>query len=132
MDLERKHTSYLDSLQGCGSFCNTLWHIKAFGRADFGIDQPLLEVSQGGTETLLQQTLLILTLPGCPEAETGGEQGDVKDDKWRQKHRGHMCRCADIVILSPHYRGGEGGTWELRRNEKQTGGEMVKWMKWKE
>lgn len=65
-----KHISHLDSLQSIWDLCNILWHVKAFGSADFSIDQPLLEISQGNAEPLLQQTLLILTLPGCSKAET--------------------------------------------------------------
>lgn len=69
-----KDISYLDPLQSGGGLCHTLRHVEAFGGADFGVDQPLLEVSQSGAEPLLQQAFLILTLPGCPEAETGGRE----------------------------------------------------------
>lgn len=75
-----KDISYLDPLQTSGGLSNALWHIKAFGGADFGVDQPLLEVSQGCTEPLLQQALLILTLPGCTKAEaTEGKERDVEN-----------------------------------------------------
>lgn len=67
-----KTLCYLYSLQRGRGLGDTLWHIEAFGGADFGVDQPLLEVSQRRTEPLLQQALLVLTLPGCAEAETGG------------------------------------------------------------
>lgn len=69
-----KDIPYLDPLQRGGGLSDALWHIKAFGGADFGIDQPLLEVSQGRTKPLLQQTLLILTLPGRTKAEAGGKE----------------------------------------------------------
>lgn len=65
-----ENISHLDPLQSIWDLWNILWHVKTFGSADFSIDQPLLEVSQGCTEPLLQQTLLILTLPGCSKAET--------------------------------------------------------------
>lgn len=66
--------SYLYSLQSGGGLRDSLWHIEAFGRTDFGVDQPLLEVPEGGTEPLLQQALLILTLPGRTETETAGNK----------------------------------------------------------
>lgn len=69
-----KEMSCLDPLQSGGGLCDTLWHIKALGGTDFGIDQPLLEVSQGRPEPLLHQAFLILTLLGCSQAETGGEE----------------------------------------------------------
>lgn len=64
----------MDLLQGGGRLGDSLRDIEAFGGADFGIDQPLLEVSQSSTKPLLQQALLVLTLPGCTEAETVGEE----------------------------------------------------------
>lgn len=67
--------SYLDPLQSGGGLGHILRHVEAFGRADFGVDQPLLEVSERGAEPLLQQALLVLALPGRPEAEAGGEWG---------------------------------------------------------
>lgn len=70
LDKKEKKIFYLDPLQSVWGLCYILWHVEAFGSADFGIDQPLLEISQGCAEPLLQQTLLILTLPGCPKAET--------------------------------------------------------------
>lgn len=70
LTIVEKDISYLDPLQSGGGLCHTLRHVEAFGGADFGIDQPLLEVSQSGAEPLLQQAFLILTFPGCPEAET--------------------------------------------------------------
>ena len=50
----KRDISYLDSLQRGGGLWDSLWHIKAFGGTDFGIDQPLLEVPQSRTEPLLQ------------------------------------------------------------------------------
>lgn len=47
--------------------------------------------------------------------------------------------CADaqiLYMLSSHCEGGGGGgereAWEMSRSEKQAGGEMAKWVKWKE
>lgn len=79
--------SYLDPLQSGGGLGHILRHVEAFGRADLGVDQPLLEVSEGGAEPLLQQPLLVLALPGRPEAEAGGAQEEVEKtdgDGWRQ------------------------------------------------
>lgn len=79
--------SYLDPLQSGGGLGHILRHVEAFGRADLGVDQPLLEVSEGGAEPLLQQPLLVLALPGRPEAEAGGAQEEVEKtdgDGWRR------------------------------------------------
>lgn len=38
---------YLNLLQTRGGLTEILRHIKALGRVDLGIDQPLLEVSEG-------------------------------------------------------------------------------------
>lgn len=73
--------SYLDPLQSSGSLGNTLWHIKAFGGTDFGVDQPLLEISQGCTEPLLQQAFLVLTLSGCTKTETEEHKKKNKNKK---------------------------------------------------
>lgn len=69
-----KELSYLDPLQSGGSLGNILWHIETFGGTDLGVDQPLLEISQGCTEPLLQQALLVLTLSGCTKTETGEQE----------------------------------------------------------
>lgn len=78
--------SYLDPLQSGGSLGNTLWHIEAFGGTDFGVDQPLLEISQGCTEPLLQQALLVLTLSGCTKTETGEQEKNMKLASCSQTH----------------------------------------------
>lgn len=77
--------SYLDPLQSGGGLGYILRHVEAFGGADFGVDQPLLEVSECGAEPLLQQALLVLALPRRPEAEAGGERR--KGDGWRRIRR---------------------------------------------
>ena len=66
-----------------------MWHVKALGGADLGVDQPLLEVPEGGSELLLQQTLLVLTLPGRAQAQTGGG-GEV--ERWRNKEKDEIER----------------------------------------
>ena len=60
-----------------------MWHVEALGRADLGVDQPLLEVPEASSELLLQQTLLVLTLPGRAQAQAGGGGGggEVEGDK---------------------------------------------------
>lgn len=65
-------------------------HVEAFGRADLGVDQPLLEVSEGGAEPLLQQPLLVLALTGRPEAEAGGTQEEGRRRKEGRKE-GMTC-----------------------------------------
>lgn len=82
---------YLNPLQSRGGLCDSLWHIKAFGSADFGIDQPLLEVSKGCTKPLLQQALLILTFPGCTKTQTAGK-------KKKRKKRPHLSCCSWVEI----------------------------------
>lgn len=80
----------MNPLQSGDGLGDTLWHIKAFGCADFGIDQPLLKVSQGCTELLLQQALLILTLPGCTKTQAvlGKREfcvaGEINEDRQLQ------------------------------------------------
>lgn len=80
-----KDMSYLDPLQSGGGLWDTLWHIEAFGGTDFGVDQPLLEISQGCTKPLLQQALLVLTLSGCTKTETGEQDKTI-----------HLTSCSEI------------------------------------
>lgn len=48
------------------------------------------------------------------------------------RNKGITCADSQILyILSSHY-GGGGKAWEMSRNEKWAGGEMAKWVKWKE
>lgn len=114
-----KEISYLDPLQSGGGLGDTLWHIKAFGGADFGVDQPLLEVSQGCTEPLLQQALLILTLPGCTKTEAGGiremlridltcSQVAIHFEKWTKEERKATTR-GSICCLLPMCSSKQGG-----------------------
>lgn len=94
----REVVSYLDPLQGGGRLGDALWHIKALGGADLGVDQPLLEVSQGCAEPLLQQALLVLTLPGRTEAEAGSGETYITFTGWKRagemnKERTMATRC---------------------------------------
>ena len=70
------YLSHLDPLQSSGGLCDALRHVKALGGADLGVDQPLLEVPESGTEPLLQQTLFVLAFPGRPQTQTGGRTGE--------------------------------------------------------
>lgn len=98
--------SYLDPLQSGGGLGHILRHVEAFGRADLGVDQPLLEVSEGGAEPLLQQPLLVLALPGRPEAEAGGAQEEVeKTDGDGRKEGGKVITralCRTHRQCAPH------------------------------
>lgn len=140
-----KDVSYLDSLQSSGGLGDTLWHIEAFGGTDFGIDQPLLEVSKSCTEPLLQQALLILTLPGCTKTETGGKRKEKdrkveihpeKRTKKEKDYKPRKCLLSTTHVLiktkrihvqmlryctyCPHIMGeeekGKPGTWAGMRN----------------
>lgn len=148
--------SYLDPLQSRGGVCNTLRHIEAFGGTDFGVDQPLLEISQRCAEPLLQQALLVLTLSGGSKAQTG--EGDkvtnlilscseiqsrgegirrTKKQGVFDVRRPRVCQNeenadADARVLSSRYTGGGGGGREMNVGEKRPGGGMAKWVKWKE
>lgn len=63
-------SSYLDFLEAGGGLAEVLRHIEALGSVDLGIDQPLLELSEGRAEALVQLLLLTLAPPGGLEAET--------------------------------------------------------------
>lgn len=112
---------YLDPLQSVWGLCYILWHVETFGSADLGIDQPLLEISQGCAEPLLQQTLLILTLPGCPEAETAETEmlQEINEDR-------KSWAATAYAILTLWMR--KAKEW----HDKWAGGRMAKWVKWKE
>lgn len=62
---------HLDLLEAGGGLAEVLRHVEAFGRVDLGVDQPLLELSKGRAEALVQQLLLTLAPPGGLEAEAG-------------------------------------------------------------
>lgn len=61
---------YLNFLQTRRGLAEILRYVKALRRVDLSIDQPRLELSEGGAETLFQQLLFALALPGGLETQT--------------------------------------------------------------
>ena len=70
--------SYLDLLEAGGRLTEVLRHVEALGGVDLGVDQPLLELSEGRAEALVQQLLLTLASPGGLEAETGKQSHGIE------------------------------------------------------
>lgn len=66
---------YLNLLQARRGLTEILRSVKALGRVDLGVDQPLLELSEGWTKALLKQLLFALALPGCLETQTRDKSG---------------------------------------------------------
>ena len=70
--------SYLDLLEAGGRLAEVLGNVEALCRVDLGVDEPLLEVSAGGAETLIQKLLFALTLPARLQTHTAHTQQQAK------------------------------------------------------
>lgn len=101
--------AYLYLLQAGGGLTEVLRHIKALGCVDFGIDQPLLELSESATELLLQKLLFVLGFSGGLQAQPRREKRGT--DNCIQHLQGGILTCIQrlqggILTCIQHLQGG--------------------------